>query len=102
MPDIETLVVRTTNYETIGRELTPDNNPGKRQRNCQSKRAVQTEGGKPETCKNKRQDIKKQCHADNTHEPSVTPNPSVIGKNINEKSFLPEPINNDNKSSFQN
>ena len=53
IPDKETLGVLTIKYETIGRQLTQEDNPDKRQRNCQSERAVQTEVGKPESCTNK-------------------------------------------------
>ena len=69
------------NYETIGRQLTPDDNPYKRQRNCQSERAVQAEAMEPESCTNKRQyaDVQKQSSAENISEPIVTPNPTVMG-----------------------
>ena len=45
-------------------------------------------------------DVQNQCNADNTTEPSVTPNWTVIGKNYNDNIFLSEPINNDHKSFF--
>ena len=38
-------------------------------------------------------DVQKQCHVNNTHKPSIIPNPTVTGK-IKENSFLLEPINN--------
>ena len=44
MLDLETLGVLTIKCETIGRQLTQDDNPYKRQRNCKSERAVQAEG----------------------------------------------------------
>ena len=87
----------------------PDDTPDKRQRNCQSERAVQTdgrkpdsctnnrqefdvqksvkaEGGKSESCTNKRQgaDVQKQCEEDNMPEQSVIPNQKVKGINNNE------------------
>ena len=125
IPGIETLGVLTISYEKIGRQLKPDNNPDKRQRNCQSERAVQIEGRKPESCTsnkqdvdtqkavqekgrkpesctNKRQDaaVQKQCNAVNTPKLAVTPNPVVTGKNYSDNSLLSEPRNNDDKSFF--
>ena len=102
IPNIKTLGVLTITYETIGRQGTPDDNPDKKQRNCQSEKAVQTEGSKPESCTNKRQDAdaQKQCSEDNMSEWSFTPNPIVMGTNNNDISFFTEPMNNDNKSFF--
>ena len=52
MPDtcIKTLDVLTINYETTGRQLTPDDNPEKGRETAKVKTTVQTEGGKPESC----------------------------------------------------
>ena len=105
MLDTETLGVLTIDYEIIGRQLTPYDNPDKRQGNYQSERAVQTDGRKPESCTNNRwnveaqkgihtegqkawelykqeagSDVQKQCNVDNTTKPSVTPNPMTTGK----------------------
>ena len=90
MPDIDNLGILTINHETIDRHLGSGNNEDNRKRNCQYKGAVQTEGGIPESCTNKRQDAERQnqCNADNTAKPSFITNPMVTGKNKNEKSFL--------------
>ena len=120
--DIDTLGILTINRETIGRQLTPGDNPDKWQRNCQSERAeggklesctnnrqdvdaqkaVQPESGRLESCKNKRQDtdIQKQCSADNKPKSSVMASPMVMGKITNDNNFLSEQINSDNKSFF--
>ena len=68
MPDIETLGVLTINYETIGRQLTPDDNPDNKQKNYQCERTIQTEGGKLESYAYNRQDVdtQKQCNAYST------------------------------------
>ena len=66
-----------------------------------AQKAVQAEGRKSKSCANKRQDtdVQKQCNADNTPNPSTTPNPMVKGKNNNDnKDFFLEPVINDNQS----
>ena len=99
MPDIDTLGVVTIKCEAIGRQVASDDNADRRKRNCQYERAVQTEGGKPETWINKRQDVvQKQSNADNTAEAGVVPNPTVMGNNNNkDKSFISELIINENQ-----
>ena len=57
MPDIKTLNALTINYDTIGRHLALNGNPDESQRNYKSEKAVQTEGGKPESCTNNRQNV---------------------------------------------
>ena len=125
MPGIQPLGVITIKYETIARQLTPDDNPDKRQRNCQSERAVETEDGKPVKCTKNRQDVDPQkaakqkmgslstlqnkrqddnvqtkYNADNISKPNVTPNAMVTGKYTNKNSFPSGPINDDDKSFF--
>ena len=50
MPDIDNLHVLTINYETINRQLVSYDNADNRKRKSQYERAVQTEGGMPESC----------------------------------------------------
>ena len=98
MPGIETWGVLTINYETIGKQLTSDDDSYKRKRNFKHERAIQTEGGKPESCTNKR-DVQKQCNADNAARPGVVPNPTVMDNNNNKKkSSFSDVIINENQS----
>ena len=73
MPDIETLCILIINYETIGRQMTPDNNPDKRKRNAKGKETVKTKGWKPWELYEQMADVQKECNVDNTPAPSVTP-----------------------------
>ena len=91
-PDIDNLAVLIINYAK-GRQLVSDDNPDNMKRKCQNERAVQTKGGMPQSCTNKKQDAetkKKQHNADNTVKPRVITNLMVIGNNNNENSFLSE------------
>ena len=54
MPDIDILGILTISCETIGKQVASDKNTDDSKRNCQCKRAVQTEGGKFESYKNKK------------------------------------------------
>ena len=100
MPDIDNLGILTINCETIGRQVTPDENAGNSKRNRQHERTIQTEGGKFESYENKRQDAeaKSQHNADNTLQSSIVTNPMVISNTCNENSFSAETINKDSNS----
>ena len=58
--DIEMLGLLTIKDKTLSRQLAWGNNADKGQRNCQCKRAVQTEDGTPDSSTNKRQDADTQ------------------------------------------
>ena len=85
MPDIQTVGVLTINHDTLGRQLASDESTDKRKTNRQSKRAVQTQGQKPESWKNKMYDVDVQIwfNANCTAEPGVDANLTVMGKNNN-------------------
>ena len=102
MPDIDNLGALTVNSETIDRQVASDENTDNCKRNCQHKRAIQTEGGKFQSYENKRQDAEAQCkhNADNAAKSSIVSNPTVIGKNSNENSFSSENINKDSNCFF--
>ena len=101
MPDIDNLGVLTILYTTIGRQLASDDNADDRKRNCKYEKTVQTEGKMPESCTDKRQDAETQWqhNTENTTEPSIITNPTVIG-NKNENNFPPESTNRDTNNFF--
>ena len=57
MADKETWGMLTRNDKTIGRKLAPGANADKRQRYCQSKGAIHTEGSKFQSYAYNRQDV---------------------------------------------
>ena len=83
MPDMDNHDVQATNCETIGRQVAPDEDKDSSERNCQHERTIQTEGGKFESCENKRQDAEAQSqhNAENTAASSIVSNPMVRGNN---------------------
>ena len=101
MPDIVFLGVLTIKYEAIGRQLASDDNADKGKIICQFERAVQTEGGKPESCKNKRQDVDVQNNAMQTMKLSKVLFPiqwSQITITIRITAFFSEPTSIENQS----
>ena len=60
MQDIDILGVLTINFETIGRQLTSDDNADNRKGSCHYERAVKTGGWMPESYAYNRQDVDAQ------------------------------------------
>ena len=95
MPVTKTLGVLKINH--VNRQaVASDGNTDKRKTSRQSKRVVQKEGKEPKSCKNKMQDadMQKQCNVNNTAEPGVDTNPTVIVNN-SYKGFLSDQIRED-------